>query len=166
MMDQLARRWSGIRVGVALAVAAAVALAIGVPSALLVNPFHMRMTAVPWWSCTAWAATSVLSGVIVSTYVHAPPAATGTLGRVGIAATIGSALAVGSPACNRPVMAVLGRRGALRIWAPMQPVLAATSPTVLGRALRHRLSTLRSWPTETPSASMTVARHEPLALQH
>ena len=62
-----ARRWAWIRLGVGFAAAVGVAVAIGVPSALLDNPFFVRMTPVPWWSYAAWAVTSVLSGVLAAT---------------------------------------------------------------------------------------------------
>lgn len=160
-----ARRWVWIRLGAGLAATVGVAVAIGVPSALLANPFFVRMTPVPWWSYAAWAATAVLTGVLAATYVHAPPVATGTQGRAGIAANLGSVLAVGCPVCNKLVVAALGVSGALGIWAPIQPVLAAASLALLGWALWRRLSTLRSCPVATPPAPADQARREPLAGQ-
>lgn len=160
-----APRWAWLRLGVGLAAAVGVAVAIGVPSALLANPYFVRMTPVPWWSYAAWAMTSVLSGVLAATYVHAPPSPPRAPGRAGIVANIGSVLAVGCPVCNKLVVAALGVSGALGVWAPMQPVLAAASLAVLGWALWRRLSTLRSCPAGTPPALMTEARPEPFAGQ-
>jgi hypothetical protein len=165
MISPPARRWAWIRLGVGFAAAVGVAVAIGVPSALLDNPFFVRMTPVPWWSYAAWAVTSVLSGVLAATYVHAPSSAPRAPGRAGVVANIGSVLAVGCPVCNKLIVAALGVSGALGVWAPMQPVLAAASLAVLGWALWRRLSTLRSCPAGMSPAPMTEARPEPFAGQ-
>lgn len=87
-------------------------MAVGVPSALLANPFFVRMTPVPWWNYAAWVATSVLSGILAATYWHAP-SAPGTPRRAGTVANIGSMLAVGCAVCKKLVVAALGVSGAL-----------------------------------------------------
>lgn len=161
MSIQVSRvRWA--RLGVGLAAAAGVALAVGVPSALLSNPFFVRMTPVPWWSYATWAATAALSGVLAATYVQAPRAS-GTPERAGIVANVGSVLAVGCPVCNKLVVAALGVSGAVGVWAPFQPLLAAAALALLGWALWRRLTALRSCPV---TAADTVAHrpdHQPAA---
>lgn len=153
-----------IRFGIGLAASAGVAVAVGVPSALLANPFFVRMTPVPWWSYAAWVATAVLSGILAATYWHAP-SAPGTPQRAGIIANIGSILAVGCPVCNKLVVAALGVSGALGVWASIQPVLAAVSLAVLGWALWRRLSTLRSCPVTAPAVTETALPRGPFAGQ-
>lgn len=144
-----------IRLGIGLAACAGVAVAVGVPSALLANPFFVRMTPVPWWSYAAWVATSLLSGILAATYWRAP-SAPGTPRRAGIVANIGSILAVGCPVCTKFVVAALGVSGALGMWASIQPVLAAVSLAVLGWALWRRLSTLRSCAVTAQAATEPV----------
>lgn len=156
------RPW--IRLGIGVAACAGVAVAVGVPSALLANPFFVRMTPVPWWSYAAWVATSVLSGILAATYWHAP-SAPGTPRRAGIVANIGSMLAVGCPVCNKLVVAALGVSGALGVWAPLQPTLAAASLAVLGWALWRRLSTMQSCPVTAPAATETASPRGPFAGQ-
>ncbi|KMO73476.1 hypothetical protein MCHLDSM_03822 [Mycolicibacterium chlorophenolicum] len=155
------RRLTWMRVGVGLAAALGIAVAIGVPSALLPNSFFVRMTPAPWWSYAAWAVTAVLSGALIATYVHAASATPRAPSRAGFAATLGSMLAVGCPVCNKLVIAALGVSGALQVWAPLQPVLAVASLTLLGWALWRRLSTLRSCPVGSSPAAAAEDRHQP-----
>jgi hypothetical protein len=46
--------------------------------------------------------------------------------------------------CNKLVVLALGTTGALTIWAPLQPVVAAASMLLLGWALGTRLAAERS----------------------
>ena len=141
----IGRRVLWLQLAVAVVAAALVAVAVGVPSALVDNPIFVRMTPVPWWSYAVWALTAVVSGVLVATYV-ARPAASSAPGRAGILANVGSVLAVGCPVCNKLVVAAIGVSGALNVWAPIQPLIAAGSVALLGWALWRRLTTLRSCP--------------------
>ncbi|WP_333893206.1 hypothetical protein [Mycolicibacterium gadium] len=131
---------------VAVTAAALVALAVGIPSALVINPLFVRMTPAPWWSYAAWVLTAVLSGVLAATYVGRPAAVSSFPRRAGILANIGSLLAVGCPVCNKLVVAAIGVSGALGVWAPLQPLIAAAALVLLGWALRRRLVALRSCP--------------------
>ncbi|WP_245909097.1 hypothetical protein [Mycobacterium neglectum] len=135
-----------LQLAVAVAAAAAVAVAVGVPSALVANPIFVRMTPAPWWSYAVWVLTSVVSGVLAATYVRRPSAVFSGPGRAGILANIGSVLAVGCPVCNKLVVAALGVSGALNVWAPLQPLIAAAALALLGWALWRRLTALRSCP--------------------
>lgn len=140
-------RLVGRQLVVAVAAAALVALAVGIPSALVANPIFVRMTPAPWWSYAVWALTAVLSGVLAATYVGRPAAVSSSPPRAGILANIGSLLAVGCPVCNKLVVAAVGVSGALGVWAPLQPLIAAAALMVLGWALWRRLVALRSCPT-------------------
>ncbi len=144
--QRMARRVVWLQLAVAVLAAAVVAVAVGVPSAVLANPFFVRMTPVPWWSYAVWALTALLSGVLVATYVHGRAAVSAAPGRAGILANVGSVLAVGCPVCNKLVVAAVGVSGAMTVWAPIQPVIAAASLAVLGWALWRRLTALRSCP--------------------
>lgn len=158
------RRVVGLQLAVAAAAAAVVAVAVGVPSAVLANPFFVRMTPVPWWSYLVWALTVVLSGGLAATYVHRRSTVSASTGRAGILANVGSVLAVGCPVCNKLVVAAIGVSGALTVWAPIQPLLAATSLGLLSWALWRRLATSRSCPAGGDSAlspPVTVAPSAP-----
>jgi hypothetical protein len=142
----MAHRVVWLRLAVAVAAAAVVAVAVGVPSALLANPFFVRMTPVPWWSYAVWALTALLSGVLAASYVNRRATVSAAPGRAGILANVGSVLAVGCPVCNKLVVAALGVSGAMTVWAPIQPLIAAASLALLVWALWRRLTTLRSCP--------------------
>jgi membrane protein implicated in regulation of membrane protease activity len=68
------RGWSRPQLLAAVVGAVAVAVVIGVPTGLIANPIYTRMTAAPAWSYAVWAATSVLSGLLIATYVRRPAA--------------------------------------------------------------------------------------------
>ena len=133
-------RWPARRLAVASLSAAVLALAVGVPTGVVPTPFYTRMTPVVWWNYPVWAATAVLGGLVVATYVRRPLDRTP---RSGTAAASGggvlAAFAVGCPICNKLVVSVLGVSGALTFWAPLQPALGVASVLGLGWVLRRRL---------------------------
>lgn len=143
------QRWAWLQLLVAVATAVLVAVLVGVPSAVIDNPFFVRMTPVPWWSYLAWVLTSVLSGMLAATYVRRDPAPAATAGRAGLLANVGTTLAVGCPVCNKLVVAALGVSGAMGVWAPVQPVLAFAALALLAWALWRRVTALRSCPVDT-----------------
>ncbi len=135
------RSWPGRRWAAAVAGALATALIVGVPTHLVPTPFFTRMVAITWWSWPVWAATAVLGGLLVATYVrvpHAvqdPDAGSRTAGLGGLL----SAFAVGCPVCNKLVVLALGASGALKFFAPVQPLVGLLSLGLLGWSLRVRL---------------------------
>lgn len=141
---------------VAVVVTVGVALAVGIPSALIPNPWFVRMTPTPWWGYVVWVLTAVMSAALAATFVGSSSAASPASGRTGVIANVGSALAVGCPVCNKLVVAALGVSGALNLWAPVQPLLAVASLAVLGWALWHRIAAQRSCPVSTVAAPATV----------
>lgn len=152
--DRLIQRRSlWLQVAVAMAATAAVAVVVGVPSAVLANPFFVRMSPVPWWSYAVWALTAALSGVLAATYVDRRATIAVAPGRAGILANVASVLAVGCPVCNKLVVAAVGITGALNVWAPIQPLIGAGSLALLGWALWRRLTTMRSCPVTSDGVS-------------
>ncbi|MGA5190461.1 hypothetical protein ACPCSL_28345 [Streptomyces griseoincarnatus] len=100
------------------------------------SPLFSRSVPVQWWNYPVLAATAVLAGLVLATFVTPPcgtapraperpvdqgdPAAK-TAGRLGSAGGLLSLLAVGCPVCNKLVLVLLGTSGALTYWAPLQP---------------------------------------------
>lgn len=144
-----ASRW------LAAAVAAAVfAIAAGAPTDVIPNPLFGRMTPVPWWSYPILAATALLGGLVMATYVRSPaqPSGLGTTAGGGLL----PALAIGCPVCNKLVVLALGAAGALTVWAPLQPILGLASIALLAWALRTRLAAERACPLPTSAGHGTV----------
>lgn len=119
-------------------------LVLGVPTAVIPNPFFIRMTPTETFNVVVWLASAPLIGLLIATYVrparHAighdrdePGAGRTTLG--GVAAY----LAIGCPICNKVVVAALGVSGALSIFAPIQPLIGAASVALLSGTLIWRL---------------------------
>lgn len=148
--------WSRAQWLIAALGSVVVALIVGVPTGLVNTPFYTRMTPVPWWSYGVWIATAVLTGLLITTYVRRPSPSQGA-SRAGLVGNVGSLLAVGCPVCNKVVVAVAGVGGALNVWAPLQPLIAAASVLLLGWALRRRLISPAICPT--PAVSF-VGDHE------
>ncbi len=130
-----ARRWAAAAIG-----AAAVALILGLPTELVPNGVFARSVTPPtWWHYPVWIATSVLSGLLIATYVRqrGRPEPTGE-GREGFA-TVLAFFAIGCPVCNKLVVLALGSTGALTWFGPVQPVLGVVALVLLAAALRARL---------------------------
>ena len=119
-------------------------LLLGVPTAVIPNPFFIRMTPTETFNVAVWLASAPLIGLLVATYVRPPRhaishrddetgAGRATLG--GVAAY----LAIGCPICNKVVVATLGVSGALSIFAPLQPLIGAGSVALLATTLAWRL---------------------------
>lgn len=146
------RSWSRRRWGAAGAVAIVTVVAVAVPTAMIDTPIFGRPIGVTWWSWPVLAVTAVLTGVLAATYVRNEPGpAAGPVGgggradldpagKRGIAGGFLAFFAVGCPVCNKLVLLALGYTGALRWFAPFQPVLAVAAVVLLGWALRARLA--------------------------
>ncbi len=142
--------WSMRRWVVAAAVGLGTFLLLGLPTAVIANPVFGRAIAPTPWAMEVLVATAVLAGLLTATYVRndgpAPirsavpllpadegPARRGALG--GLLAY----LAIGCPVCNKVVLLTLGATGAVRVFAPVQPYLAAVGVIALAWALVVRL---------------------------
>ncbi|MFF0745611.1 hypothetical protein ACFYVL_34960 [Streptomyces sp. NPDC004111] len=134
--------WAPSRWGVAGAAAVLCGLLLGLPTSLVPNPVFGRVLPPEWWNYPVLAASSVLGGLILATYL-APRDRTAPReprGRLGVAGGVLSFLAVGCPVCNKLVLLALGTSGALTLWAPLQPVLALVSLVLLAVAAVRRLA--------------------------
>lgn len=129
-----------LRITVAVVSTVAIALIIGIPTGVIETPWYTRMTPVLWWNYPVWAASAMLTGALISTYVKQPAAMTeSTQGGKTLAGSALSLFAVGCPICNKLVVMALGVSGALTWFAPAQPFLAVGSLGMLAYALRSRL---------------------------
>ena len=129
--------------GVAIGATAGSLLVLGVPTAVIPNPFFIRMTPTVAFNVLVWLASAPLIGLLVATYVRAPAGAfhKGSEPGAGRAALGGVAayLAIGCPICNKVVVAALGVSGALNYFAPLEPIIGAGSLALLGATLAWRV---------------------------
>jgi len=119
-------------------------LLLGVPTAVIPNPFFIRMTPSETFNLVVWLGSAPLIGLLIATYVRPPSLALNReQGEPGAArATLGGVaayLAIGCPICNKVVVAALGVSGALSYFAPLQPIIGAASLALLGSTLAWRL---------------------------
>ncbi len=150
MTWQTLRGWSARRWLTAVVAAVGTLLLLGLPSDLVPNPVFGRQIEAPGWALPVLVVTSVLSGLLLATYVREPArdgraaieAGDPLADRQGRRGAVGGLLgffAVGCPVCNKLVVLALGYTGALRWFEPIQPYLAVGAIALLAWALRARL---------------------------
>ena len=126
---------------VAISAAIATALIISLPTAVIENPIFGRDVEVTSWSIPVVLITSVISGLILATYVKNDTSVDEEKSiKIGGAGAFFSFLAVGCPVCNKIALIALGYSGALQYFAPLQPYMAALGVGLLMYALRKRLN--------------------------
>lgn len=153
------RTWGPRRVAVAPGVALAFGLLLGLATVLIPNPVFTREIPPVWWNYPVWIATSVLSGMLVATYVRedvggaaSPSVGSGEFGddddntpqarrssRLGFVGAFLAWFAVGCPVCNKLALLALGYSGAITWFAPVQPFLAILALVLTAVALVIRL---------------------------
>ena len=108
------RMWAPRQWVIASVGAVATALLIGLPTDVIPNPMFGRPVPVTWWSIPVLVVTSLLSGLLLGTYVAGPEA---EVDRPARSAGIGGAFGLGAtePAAVRRflpgfVVAAVGRR--------------------------------------------------------
>lgn len=143
MISALAQ-WSPRRWAVGVLAAVATVLVIAVPTAMIPTPIFGRTVPPTAWSWPVLILTSVLSGLILATYVRAPEVGAPDSGdptgrRRGALGGLLTFFSVGCPVCNKLALLALGYAGALRWFAPVQPYLAVLGVALLVWALRVRL---------------------------
>ena len=116
-------------------------LFIAYSTALIPNPIFGRSIAPTSWAMTIAVISSILSGLLLATYVRSDsPLNEERSLRFGTIGGFATFFAVGCPVCNKIVLLALGASGAVQWFAPVQPYLAALGIGLLGYALVQRLS--------------------------
>jgi len=116
---------------------------LGVPSAVIPNPFFIRMTPTEPFNVAVWLLSAPLAGLLIATYLvrggERPDVHTDTGTKRVTLGGVGAYLAIGCPICNKIVVGVLGVSGALNVFAPLQPIIGAASVGLLAATLAWRL---------------------------
>ena len=141
---------------VAAAAAAGVAALVGIPTSLVRTPYFTRMTAALWWNYPVWLISSVLGGITLATYYRPRSDLPGRGAGLSVGGVL-AAFAVGCPLCNGLVVAALGTSGALSIWAPMQPFVAATAVGLLAYAAVRRLRSQQACPVPDGTGTRAIS---------
>ena len=148
--DRSLLTWSALWTAVTLA-------SFGIVTAIIPNPVFGRGVPVEPFAVVVWLASAPLIGIVMATYFAPVPAfgpltlgkgekpSAGKLAAGRDGTTLGSIggfaafLAIGCPTCNKIALLLLGASGATSIFAPIQPVIGATSLALLGGTLIWRL---------------------------
>jgi hypothetical protein len=146
MTDWPMRRWLA-----AAGTALVTVVVVGVPTALVPTSVFGRGVPAPFWAWPVLLVTAVLSGLVTATYLARPDDVgavpeDGTSSRGGMLGGFLAYLAVGCPTCNKVALLALGSTGAVRWFAPVQPILAVAGIAALAYALRRRLAGERACP--------------------
>lgn len=113
-------RWTR---GVALGLLTMIVMAV--PTDVIDTPWFSREVPVRWWEYPTLIAIGALTALWF--VLPAPQRGAGTaVGGVTLAT-----FAIGCPVCNKLVLAAVGTTGALGLWAPVQPLLAALSVALM-----------------------------------
>ena len=134
------RQWRLRRWVAGASAAVAVYVVVAIPTVLIPNNLFSREIPPTWWSYTALGISSLLTGLLVATYVASPITGTGRTNKSGVFASFLAFFAVGCPVCNKLVLLALGSSGAMTFFGPVQPVLAVISSGLLVWALLRRIS--------------------------
>lgn len=110
-------------------------LVVGIPTDIIDTPVFGREVPVRAWELPVLLATAVLTAVWFGIDKPEQSERTGTPAALGVVLTF---FAVGCPVCNKLVLLALGTSGALGLWAPIQPILAGVSLTMLLAAVVFR----------------------------
>lgn len=118
-------------------------LVLGIPTAVIPNPFFSRMTPTEPIQLLTWLSSAPLIGLVVGTYAARPAGteeshADAGRGRASVAG-LGAFLAIGCPICNKLVVGLLGVSGALNVFGPVQPVIGIASVVLLAATAVWRL---------------------------
>lgn len=119
-------------------------LVLGIPTAVVPNPFFVRMTQTEVANVVVWLVSAPLIGLLAASYVRPPvhvdahDATQNGAGRTTVGG-IAAYLAIGCPICNKIVVAALGVSGAMEFFAPVQPIIGAGSVALLAVTLAWRL---------------------------
>ena len=115
-------------------------LIIGIPTAVIPNPYFGREIEVTTWSIPVLIASSIFTGLLLATYINAIPSPDEKRSaRLGGLGTFISYFAVGCPVCNKLALIALGSSGAIKYFAPVQPYLGALSVGLLFYVFRKRV---------------------------
>lgn len=117
------RGWS-----VALLATIIVAIFTGIPTAVVPSPIFGRSVEVRQQDYAFWAASSVLLGFVLATFLAAPAARAKT---PAFAGGFLSYVAVGCPTCNKLAVVLLGSSGALNVFGPLQLFIGMASVGLL-----------------------------------
>lgn len=130
----------GFRGWAVAAIAAILAFVIvGIPTAMIDNPFFVRMTSVRAQDYVIWITTALLMGLVGGTFTVRQ--AKGSAGK-GASGGFLSFFATGCPICNKIVVSLLGISGAFTYFAPLQIYLGIASIALLLWTLHLRLSAI------------------------
>ncbi|MCA0336647.1 MAG: hypothetical protein LCH66_07220 [Actinobacteria bacterium] len=130
-----ARRWVAAALG-----AIGSGLLIALVTAMIDNPVFGRAVPTTWWAWPVLAISSVLSGLLLASYVRDPGVTVDEhVTRSGGIGGLLTVFAVGCPVCNKLVLLALGSAGAMQWFAPVQPFLGIAALALLAWGLRTRL---------------------------
>lgn len=100
-------------------------IVMAVPTDVIDTPWFSREVPVRWWEYPTLVAIGALTALWF--VIPVPQRGAGTaVGGVTLAT-----FAIGCPVCNKLVLAAVGTTGALGLWAPVQPLLAALSVALM-----------------------------------
>jgi hypothetical protein len=144
-------RWLGRRPAALGGLAALVAaVALGVPTAVIVNPWFERKVPIRGFEVVVLVLLSLIAGLFAATYTR-PSSVDPGLRRAGAASGVVGWFAISCPLCNPFVVALLGTSGATGIFARWQPALGVVAVALAASALALRVRAVRRGTCRVPA---------------
>lgn len=180
LAPQALQTWTTRQILVAAASTLGIGVVLGIATVLIPNDLFTRDIPPVWWNYPVWIATSIMTGMLVATYIRphrrtedsdaraesgaaeATNAAASTdreerrTGRFAVAGGMLAWFAVGCPVCNKIALLALGYTGALTWFAPLQPILAVAALIFSTVAVVWRLRGQVACPLPAKSDAVTA----------
>ena len=123
--------------------AALLFLLFGMLTAIVKNPYFVRMTPVRWFDWTFLIFTALLSGAYVGLW-HYQRKNDVACDYVAMGGTIGGVFAFGCAMCNQLLVTLLGATAVMAYFTPLQPIIGIFSTSLLSYAIWKKWIAIRA----------------------
>lgn len=121
--------------GIAGASSIALFFLFGVPTAMIPNPFFIRMTPVSWYDWLVLILTSLLAGTYIGLYYYKKQQQTTKAACTATSGTFLGFFSYGCAICNKLLVFLLGFTGVITYFMPVQPYIGVLSIFLLSYGL-------------------------------
>jgi hypothetical protein len=114
----------------------------GMLTAIIQNPYFVRMMPIRWVDYLFLFLTAMLSGIYVGLW-HYQRKSDATCDYMAMGGTIGGVFAFGCAMCNQLLMTLLGATAVMAYFTPLQPIVGIFSTALLSYAIWKKWVTIR-----------------------
>lgn len=119
-------------------------IVLGMITAIVPNPFFIRMMPVRWFDQVFLLTTAILSGIFFGMYYYAKQT-TSVCSFSATGGILAGIFSFGCAICNHLLIFVFGISGVLTYFAPLQPILGVISIIVLIFAISKQYDNINKY---------------------